>query len=158
MNAPFADLQWSERFKTLGNLAEMAFEDWARKNEVQFERMGFRGSSLPRNAMLQLPTHVRHTPDYLAYKMGQLKWVECVGTSDLSRFKIRLSKHEGQSWWNRDLEVTYFLWHSPSQSYAWTTWQDISDEIVGGAPLEHFTSDGNAYFVIEIDPTSWVKL
>ena len=68
MIQPFADQQWKDRFKTLGNLAEMAFEDWARKNEVQIERMGLRGSHLPRNAMLQLPTHVRHTPDYLAYK------------------------------------------------------------------------------------------
>lgn len=145
---PYASRSWAERATQLGEQAELSFEQWAKGNGVVYERMGFRGSALPRAALLQLPPSVRHLPDYLAWKDGELKWVECIGTADRLSFKIRESKHGSQWYWHRDLPLAYFIFCSSNDSFGWTTWDEVAEEIRGCSP-EYF-ADGNSFHRVPI--------
>lgn len=142
----YADRPYAERFAVMGVPAESAFETWAASREVVIDRLGFDRSPLPKEAMLQLPSFVRHAPDYVLYEDGFTYLVDCVGTANPSGFKVRASKLEALEFYKRNGGLPlFFVYYSPNNSYSIQTYDTV--QALKG-PLEHFANDGNAYHFV----------
>jgi hypothetical protein len=63
-NKPFA-----ERFKTMGDEAETAFEQWAHQNDIRCVQYGLNRPNFTKFQFL--PAEIRHTPDFLCEQLGK---------------------------------------------------------------------------------------
>lgn len=147
----YADLPYAERFAVMGVPAETAFEYWAGISSNTIQRFGFDRSPLPREAMLQLPSFVRHAPDYVLWEDGFAYLVDCVGTANPLGFKVRASKLDALGFYksNGGLPLL-FIYLSPTDSYALLTLDEV---VKRKGPVEHFAQDGNAYHFVP--QTEW---
>ena len=133
----------------MGTQAEAAFVRWAGPRIIQ--RVGWDKSPLPREAFWDMPPEIRHLPDFFLFD-ERLFWVEVIGTANLAGFKIRKTKLESQKMYHDKVPLFYFVYHSPSDSYATIGW----DTVHSGAHTPQKFADGNSYYFLEVN--SWTPL
>lgn len=154
MTVGYADRPYAERFSVMGGPAESVFEQWASTRPVTIQRFGFDRSPLPKEAMLQLPSFVRHAPDYILFEEGYTYLVDCVGTAKSQGFKVRASKLGALEFYQSNGgDPLLFIFNSAQYSYAFMNLDTVQRT---KGPVEHFQNDGNAFHFVP--NTIWVPV
>lgn len=105
----FAERNWNERETTLGDPAEKAFEHWANDNHIVYARYGLNRPPFP---IYELPTFIRHTPDYVT----ATHLIEVQGCGHDQTFKFKHDKLWAMVQWDEWMEVKFWLWNQPQNT------------------------------------------
>lgn len=141
---------FSQRFHTLGDIAEGAFEKAAPLGAaIRF------GWDRPNVTMRHMSTAIKHLPDYYT---GAGYLVEVVGCGRDDTLKFRTSKYEALQQWHRIQPVQVFVYNSSRKEFVLIPWPQfrfvyraaLKDN--GGEPAA-FENDGNTFV-----PIAWDRL
>lgn len=137
----FKDQAFSQRFYTLGDIAEGKFEEIAPLGA--WERLGWNRPQVP---MRDMGAFIRNMPDY--YSAGYL--IECMGLGFDGVLKLKLPKYAALLEWNRHQEVALFVWNSNQGEWR-LLYIDTLKRLVAKARrrgVQAFQNDGNEYYPI----------
>lgn len=116
----FAEKTWDERFETMGDIAEQAFElNW----QHPYSRFGLNRPDLNVGA---LPAKVRYTPDYMTTLEGTKGvLVEVQGAGKDGVFKFKDEKLNALAEWDLDCPTTLWLWDDINSDGYWISLPQI---------------------------------
>ena len=149
-NAPY-----EERFKTLGDTSEAAFEQWARKRNINFERFGFNRPSIQK--VFKIDERLRLIPDYLC-EGTDIVFVEVKGCGN-SGVKVKLESLRIMGFWNDNFHpVKVFIYNSATKKWAMIDWEEL-DMIAAGREVHEFGDKSHKqYYNIPVDEFTWETL
>jgi hypothetical protein len=113
----FNEQPWSQRYQTMGDVAEGIFEEIAPLGK--FVRFGF---NRPPFKMARITEFIRHTPDYIT---GTGHLVEVMGCGRDNVLKVKLDKYDALKIWNKHAPVALFVWNSATQEYVLLQWSQL---------------------------------
>jgi len=132
----FKDQSFKQRFQTMGDIAERAYEE---TTTVKFCRFGL---NRPPINMSMLPLELRHTPDYLtSYGL-----VEVQGFGDDQTLEVNLDKLKALEWWNKVHPVSLFVYDSKHNRTCSLSMSDVK-KLARKATVEMFP-EGKRYYAI----------
>lgn len=132
---------WSQRFKTLGDIAEGVFLQVAPLGPA--ERVGWRRPSLPMSAMSDF---LRHAPDFYT-KSGHL--VEVMGCGRDGIVKLKESKYKALLEWAKHQKLALFVFNSKLNTWVLTPFESVKKAVARArrrGRVAAFENDGNVYF------------
>jgi hypothetical protein len=138
----FRDQTWSQRFKSLGDMAETQFEQWMTRQRLGYVRYGL---DRPPLAMHKLPHRLRYTPDYLA--TGRFYEVQGFGRDQT--FKLKLDKWSCLQWWNDLHPVSFFVYDSHHERSCTVSLEDVTATINAGRVRLASFAEGKPYFAFD---------
>lgn len=112
----YSEQQWSIREKTLGDIAEGAFERHYTELGFRFERYGL---NRPDVDMWKLDPFARYTPDYLLDSGNDVSLVEVQGCGRDQTFKFKDDKIDALLDWHHNVSnyVAMWLWDEIGQRF-----------------------------------------
>jgi hypothetical protein len=114
---PFRELPWSERYKRLGDDAEVRYEQDRTNREVRFTDYGIRRPPFSGREMFELPARDRYAPDYIESWDGHLRYVEVQGIGTQSRLRLKDEKLAVLQAHGLDLPCWMFIWHELAKRF-----------------------------------------
>lgn len=142
----FHELSFKERYATLGDPAEKAFEATAPLGTA--DRLGW---NRPKNSLRRMSPMLRNLPDYYT-STGHL--VEVMGCGRDKQLKLKLHKAAALTSWNEVQPVALYVWNSYLAQWVVVEWDAMEEllERAKSAGVKQF-HDGPKY--VEI---SWADL
>lgn len=134
----YKDLPFEQRLETLGDEAENRFEEWCRRNRLNYVRCGL---NRPPLRMGDLPTRIRYWPDYLQSS----RFVECQGFGKDQLVKLKIEKHGALRWWNDLHTVHLYLWDRVHERECFVD-LDVIDGLIGQVGTLKTFPEGKPYF------------
>jgi hypothetical protein len=111
-----------------GDWAETAFEEYAKKKDISFERYGFDRSELKN--FRYLPEFVRLTPDFAATKKSKGFLVECKGCGRGDVVNVKLRDIDTLSAWNVLAPIYIFVNDSSQDRVSFMPFDEFITAIV----------------------------
>jgi len=134
VNGGFSDLSWEQRYNTMGDEAEGAFEErtdgWARY-----------GFNRPPYSIETLPLFLRYTPDYVT--VNTLIEVMGCGAKGL---KLKQEKLSALTMWDGQMPVWLWIWSTPKQEHAMVPLKTITKLIDKGEATFGSFREGKAFY------------
>lgn len=140
MSGSFKDKDWNQRYESMGDEAEAVFEAAYPQGFVRF------GLDRPPLRMMDLPTKIRYTPDYLTGK----GLVEVQGLGRDRKMKVKLEKLASLQEWAKDFRVDLFLWDRTAERFGFVRLPDLATALYNGGNVGHFP-EGKAYLWLHVD-------
>ncbi|HIL14349.1 MAG TPA: hypothetical protein EYG16_11840 [Deltaproteobacteria bacterium] len=130
----FSDLSWEQRYGSMGDEAEGAFEErtdgWARY-----------GFNRPPYSIETLPLFLRYTPDYVT--VNTLIEVMGCGAKGL---KLKQEKLSALTMWDGQMPVWLWIWSTPKQEHAFVPLKTITKLIDKGEATFGSFREGKAFY------------
>ena len=101
----FSDLNWNQRFESMGDETEGIFEEMYPEQYVRF------GFNRPPFSIAKMPLQLRYAPDYIE---GGIRFVECQGIG-AAGLKVKIEKLMALQHWDLMLPVHFFIWSRPKE-------------------------------------------
>jgi hypothetical protein len=130
---PWSELPFAERLVRLGDEAELKYETDRRARGVRFTDYGLRRPPFNGREMAQLPTSIRHGPDYIESWGGRLRFVEVQGVGADQRCKLKDAKLQALAEANAELAAVLWVWNSPLRLYAVVPFTQVALLMADGA-------------------------
>ena len=150
----FKDQPWSQRFQSLGDEAEKAFE----AREKKWARSGW---NRPEFTMNKMPKTICYMPDYVMDIKGYPAWVEVQGCGQDQLFKFKDDKLAALKWWQgmSQMKVYLWLWDATNERVFFLTVDDlwamtVRPTILGGDRGSY--PEGKSY--VALPTTAFVEL
>lgn len=124
-----------------------------------FARFGL-GPQTEGMATYKLSAKLSHTPDYLAALGAETQpvFVEVQGTgaggasNGTLSHKFKQRKLNALQQWNRDDEVTFWLWNDQNKEFIWTSYASVRMMLAQGQGVTYGSFDGKRpYSAIEVE-------
>lgn len=142
---------FQEREKTLGDIAESAFEQWAETKEIEIERYGLHRPKIKRFWMI--PSLIRKTPDYLCY--GKVPFFcEIKGTGQARHTKIKEEDMVEFARWNDELQLWFFIYDNYRFQVAFVDFITMLN-LCKESPVGTFPDKNKVYYRIHDDHFTW---
>lgn len=168
----FKDKNFSARFERMGDSSEKMFEQWATAYKVAFINFGM--NRPPFNYFAQIPSNLRHTPDFLCEaqggRFGHLRdkdgkltrhfMADAKGVGRDQIIKIKLESHEALQAWQAftGRPAAYFVYDSVKKRVSISLSVNLLDQHAPDLPIGHFSSDrGNPkpYYEVTTELLEW---
>jgi|TARA_R110000796_G_scaffold238820_1_gene359298 hypothetical protein len=134
MSSPFSDLPWDQRYGSMGDEAEGAFE----KCTEGWARFGF---NRPPFSIQTLPLFMRYTPDYVTVNT----LIEVMGCGK-NGLKLKQEKISALTMWDGQMPVWLWVWSTPKQQYAFMPLKTVTQFIDKGETTFGTFREGKTYF------------
>ena len=147
----FNDQGWHSRFQVMGDTAEGEFVEWAQRNGLTVERLGW---DRPTMGVGRMGLELRHMPDFYASD-GYL--YEAVGMGRDGVLKgVKVEKWEALKFWNKLQPVRLFVYNSSEKANVMLPWPTLVQTVARArkAGIEAFRADGNEYYPIRWE---WIE-
>jgi len=153
MSQQYRDQNFSQRFATMGDMAEKVYEAVAPLGNTT--KFGFRR---PKGVKFStFPEKLRHQPDFVTASY----MVEVMGLGRDGILKsMKTTKYEALKVWNAFakrlglLGVILFIWNSSKKQFITLTWDDLVKEVQFSKKkygIQAFENDGNEYYELHWD-------
>ena len=106
----FKDQSFNQRFGTMGDIAEAAYESWADAKDIRWDRFGH---NRPRSNMFKWPAFIRYTPDYITHD----RLVEVKGCGRDGILKVKQENIEALREWGVWMPVWMYAWNSSTDEH-----------------------------------------
>jgi len=139
----FYKQNWSQRFSTMGDTAELAFTELY----PNAHRMGV---NRPDFSMLKLGAMLRMTPDFLK----EDGWYEVMGLSTRYKdasLKMKMEKLDSLNKWLQVGDGYLWVWDSHRKQYWCATIVEWNNAIWAHATVRHFEDNNKVYWNLEIE-------
>lgn len=142
---------WVGRFQTMGDTAEGAFEQWAGRNGLSVERLGW---DRPAMGVGKMSQELRQLPDFYASD-GYLYEVVGMGRDGVLK-GVKTEKWESLKFWNQVQPVRLFILNSSEHATVMLPWPTLVQMVAKGRRdgIRAFANDGNQYYPIMWE---WLK-
>ena len=142
----FRDQSWSGRFASLGDQAEGEFMQWARRQEMKVERLGW---DRPAMGVKRMSLHLRHLPDFYASD-GHLYEVVGMGRDGVLK-GVKTEKWDSLRFWNSVQPVRLFVFNSSKNATVLLAWPTLVQLVAKARRdgIQAFANDGNTYYPIQ---------
>lgn len=141
----FREQDWSARIVQMGDRAEGLFEEWALRNNLRVERLGW---DRPSMGVSKMGMELRHMPDFYASD-GYLYEVVGMGKDGVLK-GIKVDKWEALKFWNKVQPTRVFVWNSSRNAMVLLAWPTLVQLVAKARRLgvRAFKNDGNEYYPI----------
>ena len=128
-----------------GDIAEGAFEKWAKTHNVYFRKYGF-DRGFPK--YFKINSFIRATPDFLAVsKDGDPVAIECKGTGQADHVKIKESDMQELLEWQKLIPIYIFVYDSSTNSQVLLSLDDVIS-LSKDSPSEYYPDNHKKFFKI----------
>jgi len=155
MQATFNKEDWKTRKAYLGHTSEAAFEQYCRKEGIQFEHFGQKSESSLDYKTLSI--YLRTRPDYICQRGSETFFVEVKGVGRDGILKIKLESIIGAPYWATLLPLKIFVYDSARKKCSLCSFDHLKRKLTIREP-ERFESDRKLYFPIAISEFAWVTI
>lgn len=141
----FKDQTWNSRLKTMGDIAESAFEKLYKGRWARF------GLLRPPLNVGQLPPAIRFAPDYVT----QDNFIEVQGVGSDQTLKLKYNKLKALEFWQQLMPVHLWVWNTQTQEPVEFLLADVDDLLGSGAIEIRTFPEGTPYFALPVSEVAY---
>jgi len=136
----FKDLDFSERLKEMGDLAEGKFEEVAPWPYARY------GLNRPPFRLNNVPRQICYTPDYLTENY----LIEVQGFGRSQEIHMKVDKLDALGWWHKQMEVLLFVYDSMFDRHTFLRFHTIRDLCLQ-SKIKLFPDNRKEYYAVPAD-------
>lgn len=146
----FYKKEYKTRMKVAGDIAEGKFIEYAKKNNLIYQKYGF-DRGIPKYYLV--PSFVTCTPDFLVIGEKAVL-VEAKGTGRADHIKIKQHDLEQLELWNAIIPVYFFLYDSHLDKHCLMWYNDLV-RLTKGVPWDTYPDNHKKYYKIPKTLMEW---
>lgn len=142
----FKDLDFKERIKVLGEIAEKAFEKYCYIHAIKSDRFGF---ELPNfDLFYKVPLTLRYMPDYIVEDGDTHFLVEVKGCGADGTFKLKKDNIETLFFWNKIVKVLFAFYDGENKQICYGYSLDTIYTILPTLEINKYGDNQKEYYLL----------
>lgn len=147
-----SSLPYDQRMKNgAGELAEKAFEDYAKQRGIRYVRYGFNQPDIYFQA---LPEFLRLTPDFACTFKSKAFLVECKGAGRSRFVNIKTRDMSGLKLWSELSSVYFFINDTDRRRVSMIDFNDVHNHL-SEFEIDAWENDGNTFYKVPKTFFTW---